>query len=588
MKNRELSSVKAISYLVPLIIRTLPVLTLCYVFLSVALSAQAGLTVYVNQFFYDSLTAFVVEKASINNAVYGAICMISMLVVGQLLGKIYGFVWMHLGDKLEYKLLATLNEKISQIPAQNFEDAVFLAEIDKAQDGIYGAVGMAATLFEVCIYFLGYFTITGFYLWNVHPLLVLSLVVIFIPSLSVILLQSKMYAEEADELIFLRRKVGSYYGAAINHRETRLFGIFGYFYNLVYQTKKEFFSRKRQTEKKFFYIAIALDLIRMIGWCGVVFFMIFELIKGNISVGVFAAVYASVGGMFDNCEALLSRIKIDFVENLGMISDYIAFIKLKNRPNTGVIWNEKEGIRVQNITFKYPGAEFNAVEEISLDIAPGETVAIVGANGSGKSTLAKLLCGLYMPEKGNVIIGGVDSQLLDFKTLFSKSTAVFQNYMKYAGLTLAENVVISKTPTAECDVDKYFRIVDTDFAFHLPDGYNTIMARSFDGIELSGGEWQRVAMARGIHRPHDIILLDEPTAAIDPLEETRIYHLFAQYSKEKTCILITHRLGSVKMADKILVMKSGHIVEQGKHEELLKLGGLYATMWNATVKGYTN
>ena len=165
MKNRELSSVKAISYLVPLIIRTFPVLTLCYVFLSVALSAQAGLTVYVNQFFYDSLTAFVVEKASINNAVYGAICMISMLVVGQLLGKIYGFVWMHLGDKLEYKLLATLNEKISQIPAQNFEDAVFLAEIDKAQDGIYGAVGMAATLFEVCIYFLGYFTITGFYLW---------------------------------------------------------------------------------------------------------------------------------------------------------------------------------------------------------------------------------------------------------------------------------------------------------------------------------------------------------------------------------------------------------------------------------------
>ena len=230
----------------------------------------------------------------------------------------------------------------------------------------------------------------------------------------------------------------------------------------------------------------------------------------------------------------------------------------------------------------------NAVDGVSITINPGETLALVGENGSGKTTLVKLLSGLYKPDEGEVIIGGAHSVTTSDAALFSKTSGVLQNFGRYV-LNLDENVRIGEigskqvTTVAMVDAD-----VDFDDDRTFPQGIDTVLSREYDGVELSGGQWQRIGVARGLYRNHEFIVLDEPTSAIDPIEETRMYNKFASLTSGKIAILVTHRLGSVRIADKIAVMDAGKIVEIGTHETLLANKGKYATMWAAQAEGYTD
>lgn len=585
MKKRKLSPFLAVFHLIPLIFKHSPLLIFFYAMLTLLVSVLSGLTVYTNQYFYDSLIGVISENGAITEAVIGAAVMLLIMIVVQIFGKTNGFIWVHLGDKIEFSLMYEYNKKIAEVSAVSFEDTEFLESIEKAHDGIYGAIGMFATICEIILYFGGYFAITGVYLWHVQPVLLFALVIVFIPTAITTMLQSKMYAEEADEVITLRRKVNSDMGAALNPRETRLFGVFDFFYGRIFTTQKAIFCRKWETEKKNCNIQLALNLCKMIGWCGIVLLMISELIKGRITVGVFAAVYTSMGTMFANCESLLSRIKVDISENLGMMEDFINFLYTPLGSSKEAEVDMKKGIQVKNISFAYPGVEKNAVDNVSLTLSFGETVAIVGENGSGKTTLAKLLCGLYPPDKGEVLIGGIDSSTVRAEELFSNTSAVFQDYVRYSSLSLSENVRIGDYKK-EDDINFALQLTGAVASCTLENGYDTIMSREFDGMELSGGQWQRIAMTRGLYRSHDLIFLDEPTAAIDPLEESNIYKMFASIAKDKACVLITHRLGSARIADRIFVMDGGHIVESGTHEELIYQGGRYEKMWKATADWY--
>lgn len=585
MKHEKRSMLRSAAGFSLLVVKQAPAAIAAYGVLSLLLAAQEGLTAPVRQIFYDSLIGAALGNTGIAPAVLRGLAVIGMILLGELLGLCYSCLWQGLGDRLECGLRCEFHKKAEQISALEFEDYSFLDHIQKAQDGIYGVLGMFTVVFEVFVYFAGYFIITGLYLWHIRPVLLAALLIVFVPSAVSVFVQSRMYAADEDYLAILKRRSDSFCAAAVNPRETRLFGIFGHFYRLILETKKQIFAREYKTAKLNGAVMFGLNLFKILGWCGIAALLLRCLIRGEIGVGAFAAVYYSIGGMFDNFETLFSRLKTDIAENLGAIRNYVSFLEYpvpegKSRPE-----RPEDGIRAEGIRFKYPNSERWAIDGVTLSIRPGEMIALVGENGSGKTTLSKLLCGLYRPNEGRVVLNGADTAEAPQRELFARTSAVFQNYVRYSPITLGENVTISQTEKGG-NAGKYLDQVKADFYRKLPDGTDTVMSREFGGTELSGGQWQRTAMARGLYRDHDFIILDEPTSAIDPLEETAVYRLFAEHSRGRTCMLITHRLGSARIADRIVVMDSGRIAEQGKHEELLARGGLYAKMWRAQAENY--
>ncbi|MDR0404877.1 MAG: ATP-binding cassette domain-containing protein [Oscillospiraceae bacterium] len=282
-------------------------------------------------------------------------------------------------------------------------------------------------------------------------------------------------------------------------------------------------------------------------------------------------------------EEFTSRIGTH-ADNFELIRNFLRFLIIPsdNRPNLKI--NKRDNIVIENANFRYPNANKDALKNINLTIKPGETIAIVGENGAGKTTLVKLLTGLYKPTNGSVKIGKTDVNTTSYRSLFEKVSGVFQKYQRYA-LTLKENVQISDLKN-ECNENKVeetleqnsINVKNKDI---FPNGLDTMLSREFDGIDLSGGQWQRIAIARGLYRDSDIIVLDEPTAAIDPIEESAIYKKFMKISEDKTAIIVTHRMGSAKIAERIIVMKDGEITEMGDHDKLLNDDGVYAEMYNA-------
>jgi len=238
-------------------------------------------------------------------------------------------------------------------------------------------------------------------------------------------------------------------------------------------------------------------------------------------------------------------------------------------------------------TFQYPMQKGYAIKNVSFTIPSKSTVAIVGQNGSGKTTLIKLLTGLYLATSGTVKLGKHDTKDISMQTLFKNTSTVFQNFQKYK-MTLSENVSISQTDSRHDThkVEESLKIAEFTMDDRFTSGYDTMLSREFDGIELSEGQWQRIAIARGYFKDHTLIVLDEPTASIDPIEETQIYKKFQDISQAKTSVVTTHRLSAAKISDIILVMKDGELIESGTHEELMKLDGHYAMMYKSQAEWY--
>jgi ATP-binding cassette subfamily B protein len=222
---------------------------------------------------------------------------------------------------------------------------------------------------------------------------------------------------------------------------------------------------------------------------------------------------------------------------------------------------------------------------VNLTINKGETIAIVGENGAGKSTLARLITGLYLPTKGEVYIDGEDTKTVAADAIFQNISAVFQRYQRYK-MTLRQNISISSENSDKNIRDAMSKAdIPTD-AGSFSDGEDTMLGRDFGGVDLSGGQWQRIALARSVISSAPLRILDEPTASLDPISESNIYEEFEQISRGGTTIFISHRLGSTKLAKEIFVIENGTIIEKGTHEELMAANGVYAGMYESQRSWY--
>ena len=321
--------------------------------------------------------------------------------------------------------------------------------------------------------------------------------------------------------------------------------------------------------------------------------IIFRTIGGEITLGsmtMYLSIFRSSQNVFQTLFFGLS----DLYENALFMSNLFAFLELK--PLMPVAAHPialparfERGVEFRNVSFKYPDREEYALRDVSLTIKPGEKIALVGANGAGKTTFVKLLTRLYDPSEGQVLIDGIDLREVDPQDLQKRIGVIFQDFVKYH-LSARENVGFGQID----QLDNEPRIVDSatragaDATIRaLPQGYDTMLGKWFErGHDLSGGEWQKVALARAFMRDAEVLVLDEPTASLDALNEYAIFQRFRELTDNKIALIISHRFSTVRMADRIVVLDSGRVIETGTHAELLALGGEYAKLFTIQAEGY--
>jgi ATP-binding cassette subfamily B protein len=248
-------------------------------------------------------------------------------------------------------------------------------------------------------------------------------------------------------------------------------------------------------------------------------------------------------------------------------------------------------IRFEHVSFAYPGADKNALNDVSFTVRAGETLAVVGRNGAGKTTLFKLICRLYDPSEGRILIDGVDVRDYEPDELRRQIGAMFQDYVDYQA-TAAENIGLGNVPeitNRDAVVDASKQAGSDELISKLPAGYDTALGKWFDaGVNLSGGEWQKVALARAFMREDaKVLLLDEPTSALDAQAEYDLFERLRTLTRGRTAVYISHRFSTVRRADRIVFLEQGRVVEEGTHEELMRLGGRYARLFRMQASAYT-
>ncbi len=336
-------------------------------------------------------------------------------------------------------------------------------------------------------------------------------------------------------------------------------------------------------ERRRFAAGAGLDVLRAALYGGALVLLLLRVLRGGMTVGAYIAGAASL-------------VEVEGLWTWG--ANHAGYLTHAMRQLRGDLYNFLDSsppetpplasavIELGGVGFSYPGASEPALREITLRIEPGQRVGIVGPNGAGKSTLARLLLGLYAPTQGEVRAGG---QLLDAaarEAWWEQCSAVFQDFTHYH-LTARENVLFGDIARPE-RVEGAAHAGDAHAVVSgLPDGYDTTLGPTFSGRDLSGGQWQRLATARGFMPEAGLIVLDEPAAALDPLAELGVYQRFGALTAGRTAVLISHRLASARQCDRILVLDAGRVVEDGSHAELMAKGGLYATLFAAQAQWYT-
>ncbi len=317
-----------------------------------------------------------------------------------------------------------------------------------------------------------------------------------------------------------------------------------------------------------------------------------KAISGAITIGSIVKYAGSINQFMSGSKEVLSSVN-SIINNNQYLQLYIDFLNIEGEKYKGTIPVEKRNddeyeIEFKNVSFKYPGTDVYALKNVSIKLNIGERLAIVGMNGSGKTTFIKLLCRLYDPNEGEILLNGIDIKKYDYKEYMNLFSIVFQDF-KLFSFSLGQNVAASVNydETAVTDVLEKAGLKERLTA--MPKGMHTPLYKDFDedGVEISGGEAQKIALARALYRDAPIIILDEPTAALDPIAEFEVYSKFNEIIDTKTAFYISHRLSSCRFCDEIAVFHEGRIVQKGNHEELLKdTDGKYYELWNSQAQYY--
>ncbi len=588
---KKVNLFQAFIKMLPKMARVSPVMFIFWQVTAIMQGVLYGILAPVTQLFFDRATDFAIHKVEISVVITALLILGAVQIGRQIINGIVQFVMMMYYRKAEGLLSHEVHEKISKISPICFEDTQMLDDINKAVQGKNEAVWFTGSLLTTFNFYIPFFVIMSIYLFKVKPLLIVSLALIVVPILLTQILRTKIFSKAEDQSAPLRREFEYYESCMIGReyfKETRIIGAFSHFRKLYADTLILLNRIRFKATVKSDLTQLGVQMLSLGGLVAILLLLLDLLIEGDISPGAFAAILAAVDRMYCLMKEWIYDNLGAVARDFGRVQYYLRFLQMPEHNAQEMSIPSDASVTLHHVSFTYPAAKQKAINNVTLHINAGETIALVGENGSGKSTLIRLITGLYLPNEGTVLHDNIDTKSTSPQSLFYRISAVFQKYQRYQ-MTLKENIGMSDV-NAKMDDTILDSIcckagIDTQDQ-SLQNGYDTMLSREFNGVDLSGGQWQRVAIARSFFRQHSFIILDEPTAAIDPIEETKIYNRFAEISKDKTAIIVTHRLGSVKLADRILVMKEGSLVEQGTHTELMSFQGEYARLYMSQEQWY--
>jgi ATP-binding cassette, subfamily B, bacterial len=526
---------------------------------------------------------------------------LAIALVGEGLSRISALLESLLGDLFANRTSVQLMQHAATLDLEQFENAEIYDKLERARRQTVGRIGLFTMLLATLQDLITLVSLSVALAVYVPWLLVL-LVVAVLPSL----LGETHFASLGYSLLFSwtpeRRQLDylRYIGASdISAKELKLFGLSDFLVGRYDRLSREFYEANKALSVRRGVVSTLLAAVGTLGYYGAYAVIIYLTVVGHRSpAGVFTiGVLTFLAGSFRQSRDLIQRVLLSLsqvFEQSLYLEDLFSFLaiepSIRRVPGArSVPVPIRTGFAFEGVGFKYPGSEQWAVRGLNFDLAPGERIALVGENGAGKTTLVKLLARLYDPTEGRILLDGVDLREYDIDSLRRNVGVIFQDFVRYDFL-LKENIAVGNIdrvadePAIKTAAE---RSLADSVVQRVTGGYDQMLGKRFEGgVDLSGGEWQKVALARAYMRDAQLLILDEPTAALDARAEYEVFLRFSELTRGRMAVLISHRFSTVRMADRILVLKGGELVEQGTHEVLVERGGLYAELFQLQAAGY--
>ena len=500
-----------------------------------------------------------------------------------------------LGDLFANHTSVRIMEHAATLDLDQFEDAIFYDKLERARQQTVGrTVLLSQVMSQVQDLITMGFLAAGLLAFN--PWLILLLVVAILPAfLGESYFNDQTYAlsrsqtPQRRELDYLR-----YIGASDETaKEIKMFSLSGFIIDrFKVLSEKFYFDNKRISVKRSMW-GTFFALLGSLGYYGAYVFIIQQTAKGTLTIGELTFLAGSFRQLRSLLEGILGRFTT-VSQGAIYLSDFFEFFEIqpnihnttKPRPFPNPI---QYGFTFEDVGFQYLNSERWANRHLNLTLHPAEKLALVGENGAGKSTLVKLLARLYDPTEGRILLDGFDLKEYDLIELRRHIGIIFQDFLRYQ-MTFSQNIAagnIDEKGNEELIRASAHQSLADELAQRLPGGYDQMLGKRFsEGVELSGGEWQKVAIARAYMRDAQLLILDEPTSALDARAEYQVFERFTELTRGKMAVLISHRFSTVRMADRIVVLHKGEIAEIGSHQELLAKGGRYAELFQLQAMGY--
>lgn len=573
----------AISVILTLIQSTFPVLILYSTKLvldnvTVALESGADLSSAFNE-----ISVFVVLLATVSGL---------SIIFQSAIDYSFGSLSAHLTDYLQ----TILQKKAVEVDLESYENPEYYDILYRAEEEV--SFRPANVIFALMRLGRSAISLVGIVilLATFNPLITLVLMVAVFPGIVARFLYTrKLYVWQRENAKIFR---DVYYTNSIltdegTAKENRLFGLSDYFLNRSIGLRDTLREERLTLSRQYHFFEVSGQLITTVVIFSLFGVIIQQTLSGSITIGDLVMYYQAFERGQGYLRGFLGGI-VEIYENSLFISNLYEFLELEPKivdPPEPVPFPDaiEQGIVIKNLNFNYPNSERQTLKDINMTIGAGETIAIVGENGSGKTTLIKLICRLYQPNSGCIEIDGINLVDLKVADLRNNISVVFQDYVEYL-LSARENIWLGRIDLPQdseriISAAKYSGI-DAVIS-KMSKGYDTILGKQLgEGEDLSTGEWQKIAIARAHLRESQILILDEPTSSLDAKAEQEIFEKFRELAEGRSTILISHRLSTIKMADRIYYLNDGIIAESGTHQELIAQQGLYATMFEAQAKNY--